>query len=152
VGLLEISRVLEETARLVRQHAGQTEEPPRKSSTGPTADRVAASQVRAILKLRRMRRRYLGLEASDAAWTMILEAYAARLEGRCLHQRALASAAKLPETTALRATRRLLAAGIFHGHGDPEDRRLLVIRLADDAAERLGAYLAVAGARTGYAA
>lgn len=143
VSLLEISQVLEETARLVRQHADKVE-----GSAGPeenpAAAVTAALHVRAIIAARRLRRQYLGLDAVDAAWSMMLELYAARLEGRNLHQTGLSVAAAVPETTALRVTRRMLRTGIFLKKADPEDKRLLIICLSDAAAERIRAYLAAA--------
>jgi DNA-binding MarR family transcriptional regulator len=143
VSLLEISQVLEETARLVRQHADKMD-----GSAGPednpAAAVTAALHVRAIIAARRLRRQYLGLDATDAAWSMMLELYAARLEGRNLHQTGLSVAAAVPETTALRVTRRMLKTGIFLKKADPEDKRLLIICLSDAAAERIRAYLAAA--------
>ena len=140
VGLFEISRVLEETARLVREHPAAADELALRSDRF-SPDAAAARRVRVILALRRLRRQYVGLEASDAAWTLMLELYAAHLEGRRLHQRALAVAARMPETTALQATRRLLRAGIVRGAGDPADKRLLLLSLSDLAARRIRAYL-----------
>ena len=135
--LLEISRVLEETARLVRQHAG-ADDPP------APAPRLTAPKVRAILALRWLRGEYLGFDASDAAWSMLLELYAAHLEGRRLHQTRLGIAAGVPATTALNATRRLLECGLFTRAADPDDRRLILLGLSDNAADRMAAYLAAA--------
>lgn len=141
--LIEISRVLEETARLVREHAGagapgsipevEREEP----ETDP-------GWVRSLLDLRALRREFLGFEASDAALAMMLALYAAGLEGRRLHQTALAVAARVPETTAFRTVYRFLDAGIFTRESDTEDKRLLLLALSDTAAMRLRAYLAAA--------
>ena len=136
--LMEISRVLEETARLVRQHAeGPT------SSTNELKERVPTiAQVRAIITARRLRREYLGLDVSDATWAMMLELFAAGLEGRRVHQTMLCVTAAVAQTTALRVTRKLLDAGIFLGAADAKDDRLLILRLSDDAARRIRTYLA----------
>lgn len=142
VTLLEISRILEETARLLREHPAAMTENSADPRTGRFPVSATARRVRAVLALRRLRRRYIGLDVTDAAWTLVLEIYAAHLEGRKLHQRALAAAAKVPETTALHATRRLLRAGLFESASDPSDRRLLLIGLTDPAIRRLDLLLA----------
>lgn len=135
--LIEISRVLEETARLVREHAlaGEGERP---------AQPLSPPQVRAILSLRSLRAHHLGFDATDGAWAMMLELYAAHLEGKRIHQTKLALAAGVPHTTALMATRRLLDSGAFTRAEDPHDRRLLMLGLSDAAAASIGAYLSEA--------
>lgn len=78
VSLMEISRVLEETARLLRQHADAEGEPLREvawHSSGTPAG------VRAIIAARWLRREFLGAEIGEAEWSLMLELYAARLEG-----------------------------------------------------------------------
>jgi DNA-binding MarR family transcriptional regulator len=141
VSLVEISRVLEETARLLRDYV-HTEPGPRRG-----VDRlrpVDAERVRAIIAARWLRREFLGFDAGEAEWGLMLELYAARLEGRRIHQTRLGVAAGLPQTTALRATRRLLADGICATEADPGDKRLLLITLSDPAAARIRAYLTTA--------
>lgn len=141
VSLIEISRVLEETARLLRQHAEAEGEPGRKfepHSTGTPAG------VRAIIAARWLRGEFLGTDVGEPEWSLMLELYAARLEGREVHQTGLAVAARLPQTTALHATRRLLAAGVLESTPDVRDKRRLLIALSRSAANRLEAYLAAA--------
>jgi len=113
---------------------------------------VTAADVRAVIEVRQLRRRYLGFEADDAAWSMMLELYATRLEARPLHQTRLGMRAGVPETTALRVTRRMLAAGLFTAEPHPADKRLVVIGLSDAIAERIRAYLAASRALAGLAA
>lgn len=150
--LAEIGRVLEETARLVRQHARTAGEKPGRPPLPGTGGIVGPADdprhIRNILDVRAMRREFLGFEASDAALAMLLALYAARLEGRRLHQTALAVAAGVPQTTALRITHRHLEHGTFESGPDPEDRRLMVIALSETAAARLRAYLAATAAAT----
>ena len=132
--LVEISRVLEETARLVREHAYEGE-------GAQAAQALTPPQVRAILSLRSLRAHHLGFDATDGAWAMLLELYAAHLEGKRVHQTKLALAAGVPHTTALMATRRLLESGVFTRAEDPQDRRLLMLGLSDAAAAAIAAYL-----------
>jgi DNA-binding MarR family transcriptional regulator len=145
VSLIEISRVLEETARLVRRHAGATRE-------GDERPGASISDVRAVIAVRRLRRRYLGVEATDAAWSMMLELYVARLEGRTLHLTGLSAAAGVAETTAYRVTHKMLEAGVFVSGPHPNDKRLLVIGLSTATAERIRAYLAATLKLAGIAA
>ena len=100
--------------------------------------------VRAIIAARWLRREFLGADIGEPEWSLMLELYAARLEGRDVHQTGLAVAAGLPQTTALHATRRLIDAGLFQSAPDPHDRRRLLIRLSEATAGRIGAYLAAA--------
>src|SRR4051812_45082219 len=137
--LMEISRVLEETARLIREHALSPARP-RDAPIG----RVGVREVRAVLALRGLRREYLGHNLSEAAWAMMLELYAARLEDRLVYQTQLGVLAGLPHTTALATVRRLVAQAVFVSAPHPEDKRLLVIALGDETADRLGRYIAAA--------
>jgi DNA-binding MarR family transcriptional regulator len=151
--LVEISRVLDETARLIRDHAraealaGGIEDtslvPNELEGHGyrPESD---PTRVRAILALRMLRREYLGHDLSDPAWAMMLELYAARLEGRLVNQTRLGLDTGVPQTTALATVRRLVGAGIFEAGDHPTDKRLIVLTLASDAAARLARYLAAA--------
>ena len=141
VSLLEISRVLEETARLVRDYAHCEDVPRREVEPHLPID---ARRVRAIIATRWLRREFLGFDADEAEWSLMLELYAARLEGRRVHQTRLGVAAGLAQSTALRATRRLIKAGVFAARDDPGDKRMLLIALSDPAADRIRAYLVAA--------
>jgi hypothetical protein len=142
VSLLEISRVLDETARLLREHpaAALEEAPPEGARPG-----AGAALIRAKLAVLRRRRGYFPLAPADPAWTMLLELYAAHLEGRQLHQASLGLASGVPKTTALRLTRRFLEAGLCVSGRDTADRRLLLIGLSDSAARRMSDYLQLGG-------
>ncbi|HEV2866377.1 MAG TPA: hypothetical protein VGX37_07665 [Allosphingosinicella sp.] len=141
MSLLEISRVLEETARLLRGHAAFEGSP--RGAGEPPFD-VSAQRVRAIIAARWLRREYLGFEPGDAEWSLILELYAARLEGRRVNQTGLGVAAGVAQTTTLQATRRLIADGVFAARKDRRDKRVLLITLSDAAANRVRDYLAAA--------
>lgn len=82
----------------------------------------------------------------------MLELLAARLEGRRISQTTLGVNAGVPETTALRLTKSLLRQGIFTSESDEADRRLNLIGLSDDAADRMRAYLTEAIASGPYPA
>jgi len=140
--LLAISRLLEETARMLHDHALADDPPLRRPTDTPTP--VTARTVRSIIAARWLRREFLGFDVGESDWSLMLELYAARLEGRQVHQTGLSVAAGVPQTTALHATRRLIATGIFAARPDPRDGRKLLIALTAPAAERIRAYLTAA--------
>lgn len=136
--LLEISRIVDEAARLIRQHVPRHAAPlPRRPSS---TELITAPLVRAIIALRRMRRDYFPWIPGDPAWSMMLELYAARLEERRISQTTLGVVAGVAETTALRLTKSLVRQGYFTSHNDPDDRRLILLSLSDEAAEKMRAY------------
>lgn len=75
---------------------------------------------------------------------MLLELYAAHLEGRRIAQTRLAGAAAVPHASAIRIARALLADGLATAGADPADRRLLLLGLSDEAVARMEGYLRAA--------
>lgn len=153
--LLEISRVIEEAARLLRQHVGFAERPsegpghpslPREGEGRRPGPETDPRWIRSMLDLRRLRVEFLGFEASDAALAILITLYLARLEGRALYRTALALEACVPETTAFRVGQLLLDSGAVHRMADTEDKRLILLTLSDSAAIRMRTYLATAAA------
>ena len=138
VSLLEISRVLDETSRLLRNHPAAAEEP---EPRAPMHSAPGSTLIRAMIAVRRRRRDYFPIASGDPAWSMLLELYAAHLEGRRFHQTRLGVASGVPQTTALRLTRKFLDTGICGTRRDPTDKRLLLIGLSDSAAARMSDYL-----------
>ncbi len=105
---------------------------------------VTAIIVRTIIAARWLRRDFLGVDVGDPEWSLMLELYSARLDGREVHQTGLSVAAGLPQSTALHATRRLVEAGLFATKPDPRDGRKLLVTLTAPAAERIRSYLTAA--------
>jgi DNA-binding MarR family transcriptional regulator len=140
--LLAISRVLEETARMLHDSALADDPPFRRPADPPLP--VTAATVRSIIAARWLRRDFLGFDAGDPEWSLMLELYAARLEGRQIHQTGLSVAAGVPQSTALQATRRLVESGIFATRPDPSDGRKLLVALTAPAAARIRSYLTAA--------
>jgi DNA-binding MarR family transcriptional regulator len=140
--LLAISRILEETARMLHDWALAEDPPLRRPADPPTP--ITAGTVRSIIAARWLRRDFLGLDVGDPEWSLMLELYAARLEGRQVHQTGLSVAAGVPQSTALQATRRLTEAGLFSPRPDPTDGRKLLIALTAPAAARIRSYLTTA--------
>jgi DNA-binding MarR family transcriptional regulator len=73
---------------------------------------------------------------------MLLDLYAARLEGSRVAVSSLCIAASVPATTALRWIKALTDKGLFVRQADPQDGRRVYIGLSDEAAQAMGRYLA----------
>ena len=140
--LIELSRVLEESARILKEHAeaGEPAEP-----VAPEAKReITPALVRSLLIARRLRSEFFAIGPGGAAWTMMLELFAARLEGKRVNQQSLGRRAGVSATTALRLVRALAKDGVLTIERDPESRRSLIVALTDEAAGRMRDYLELA--------
>ena len=143
----EVSRELRRMNRMLRRIA------PAEAAAGPARGRppaIDAPVVRAILAARRQRDRAMGLAINEAAWTLLLEAYAAHLEGRRIATTGLGAPSGLSRSTAHRWVLWLVERGLLVRRADPRDERVGLIVLTDECAARLRAYLSaslsVAGA------
>ena len=110
------------------------------------------SDVRSIIRLRRMRDRFFRSDLfADPAWDMLLDLMAARLERVRVAVSSLCIAAAVPPTTALRWIKTMSDNGMFVRVADPEDGRRVFIELSDEAASGMAAYLSAAKAAGGLA-
>ena len=105
---------------------------------------IASGTVRAVIAARHLREQWFDPMLGEAEWSILLEALAARLEGRALGLSELGEAAGLAQTTAHRGVNRLVARGLLARRPHPEDERIVLIDLTDEAADRLRAYLRAA--------
>lgn len=105
---------------------------------------IAGADVRALVRARRLRARFLPPSLPDPAWAILLELFAVRLEGRRATVTGAADAAGLPQTTALRWTGWLIDRGLVLRRADPEDERAVLLSLSEGAADAVRAYLAEA--------
>lgn len=104
----------------------------------PDAPPISATQVRDLLRARRIRADFLpGDLFADPAWDMLLDLLAARLEHERVSVSSLCIAAAVPPTTALRWIRTLTDKGLVERQADPHDGRRIFIALANEAAESL---------------
>lgn len=140
------TRELQKVVRLLRAFART--EAPRPARRAE----ITAADVQAILAARRLRELCLGPEVGDVAWALLLEALAARLEGRLVALTSLGAAEGIPRSTAHRWTRALIDRGLLAGHADPGDDRITLVGLTDEAAERLRAFLTNASSLARWAA
>ncbi|MEG3181492.1 hypothetical protein [Sphingomonas sp. LT1P40] len=108
--------------------------------------------VRSTIRARRLRDQHFPSELfADPAWDMLLDLYAARLEGRRVSVSSLCIAAAVPPTTALRWIGTLHDANLFGREADPTDKRRAHITLTEHATGGMRGYFAAA-ARAGLAA
>lgn len=102
--------------------------------------------IRATIRARRLRDQHFASELfADPAWDMLLDLYAARLEGRRVSVSSLCIAAAVPPTTALRWIGTMHDADLFGREADPTDKRRAHITLTDRAAAAMRGYFGAAG-------
>lgn len=102
--------------------------------------------IRATIRARRLRDQHFTPELfADPAWDMLLDLYAARLEGRRVSVSSLCIAASVPPTTALRWIGTMHDAQLFGREPDPTDKRRAHITLTDRAAAAMRGYFGAAG-------
>lgn len=109
----------------------------------PPAQSVDPQLVRQAIRARRMRDAFLGENLfEDPAWDMLLDLYAAHLEGVRVSVSSLCIAAAVAPTTALRWIGKLTDAGLFERQPDPDDRRRVFMALSPKALKAMGGYVA----------
>ncbi len=92
---------------------------------------VSEAEVRAILKMRRVRDRFFDGELfADPAWDMLLELYASELGQQRLSVGCLCVGAAVPATTALRWISTLENKGLVERRADPLDARRFHLSLS----------------------
>ena len=150
----------EEVARLAEVLSQLTAESPgggvRDRTPGYRSEPVAEPEpepdpraVRSTIRARRLRDQHFAPELfADPAWDMLLDLYAARLEGRRVSVSSLCIAAAVPPTTALRWIGTMHDANLFGREPDPTDKRRAHITLTDRAAAAMRGYFGAA-ARAG---
>jgi hypothetical protein len=108
----------------------------------PSTVKVSAGDVRGMIRARRLRDRFLPSDLfGEAAWDMLLDLMAARIEGTQVAVSSLCIAAAVPPTTALRAIRGMTESGLFVRVADDHDKRRIFIELSNTTAEAMRSYL-----------
>lgn len=141
----ELTRIAEVLARLASDDPSSDGVADRALSyAGPPATTsVTSADIRKIIRARRLRDAQFspGL-FEDPAWDMLLDLYAAHLEGGRVSVSSLCIAAAVAPTTALRWIARLSDSGLFERHPDPSDRRRVYLGLSENARDRMTRYFA----------
>lgn len=108
----------------------------------PPAAAVDPQLVRQAIRARRLRDSFLGEGLfEDPGWDMLLDLYAAQLEGQRVSVSSLCIAAAVAPTTALRWIARMTEAGLFQRRPDPSDRRRAFMALSPRALAGMDAYM-----------
>ncbi len=116
-----------------------------------TARAPTAARIRELIKLRRLRDQHFPPDLfADPAWDILLDLYAANLEGKSVSVSSLCIAAAVPPTTALRWITTMTEHGALVRKQDPQDARRVFIGLSQDSEERLAAYFGSASTRGGF--
>jgi hypothetical protein len=109
-----------------------------------------SAMVRNLIKLRRMREQHFPADLfADPGWDILLDLFAAKLEGKSVSVSSLCIAAAVPPTTALRWITSMTENGVLVRRQDPNDARRVFIELAPDSEERLRAYFRNIAGKTG---
>ncbi|MGJ3648012.1 hypothetical protein ACLB0R_06015 [Sphingomonas sp. GlSt437] len=150
----EVARIAETLARLTRA-AGESADrgraafadPPaaihdtRRGYHGNDGDAATAADIRRIIRGRRLRDQILGEGLfEDPAWDILLDLYAAHLEGNKVSVSSLCIAAAVPPTTALRWIGRMSELGMLERRPDPFDRRRAYMAPAEATIDGMARY------------
>lgn len=151
----EVARIAETLARLTAEAdastggGGGVRDVARGYRAAPAAEGTAgappviAADVRRAIRARRMRAQYFDPALfADPAWDMLLDLFAASLEGAQVSVSSLCIAAAVPGTTALRWIGSMTEAGLFARQADPRDRRRAHVLLSDRAIAAMRGYFA----------
>ena len=146
----EVARIAETLTRLAAGDAAREREAPppldgavgdRRQGYRSAAPAIAARDVRDAIRSRRLRDRFFarGL-LEDPAWDMLLDLFAAELEGSAVSVSSLCIAAAVAPTTALRWIARLTDAGLFERRPDAFDKRRVFMALSETARQGMRGY------------
>jgi DNA-binding MarR family transcriptional regulator len=144
----EVARIADVLARLARDERDRDEHPPivgdRTTAYGaPPMVAPTAGDIRRMIRARRARDQFFGPGYfEDPGWDMLLDLYAAELEGAQVSVSSLCIAAAVAPTTALRWIGRMSDAGWLDRRPDPLDRRRAYMALSTRASESMHGYMA----------
>lgn len=125
----------------VDQHPTADHSRPASDDPAASGNLVRAARVRERIRQRRTRESLFNNDIfADPAWDMLLDLYAAELEGGDVSVSSLCIAATVPTTTALRWIKMLSDQGWLVRQQDPCDGRRINMRLSDAARTRLNRY------------
>lgn len=155
VALHRLSDELAEVARRLADMADDARPPAPSLTLVPPADvpapvvPVTASDIRVLIRRRRMRMEFFGNDMlADPAWDILLDLFAAQMEEGDVSVSSLCIAAAVPPTTALRWIGAMTEAGMLVRRFDPNDGRRVFISLSADTATRMKQYFAAVGGKS----
>jgi DNA-binding MarR family transcriptional regulator len=92
---------------------------------------VTAQQVGFLISTRHARSAVFDLDLANAGWSVLLELYHARLEGRTVRISRLATDARIATATAMRWLDQLGGHGLVERRPDPQGGRGVVVSLTE---------------------
>lgn len=105
---------------------------------------VTAAEIRAAIRSRRLRDAEFGAGwFEEPAWDMLLDLFAAEMEGTRVSVSSLCIAAAVAPTTALRWIGKMTGAGLLIRRNDAKDRRRAFMSLTDTARAGMVHYCSV---------
>lgn len=103
---------------------------------------IDAGEIRRAIRGRRLRDQFFGTGLfEEPGWDMILDLFAAELEGVRVSVSSLCIAAAVAPTTALRWVSKLTESGLFERQPDPFDRRRAYMELSERASRAIRDYV-----------
>jgi DNA-binding transcriptional ArsR family regulator len=140
----EVARIAGVLARLAAEEGGAEIADRRPSfDAGAVEVAVAPQAIRAAIRARRLRDGlFPGGLFEDPAWDMLLDLFAAELEGGRVSVSSLCIAAAVAPTTALRWIGRLAAEGLVERRPDPRDKRRAFVALSPQGSAAMRGYVA----------
>jgi hypothetical protein len=97
--------------------------------------------ARHYLRLRRIREAEMPNMFQDPAWDILLDLFAAAMEGKSISVSSACIASAAPPTTALRHIEKLNRAGLLYRHGAPDDRRRIFVSITTRGEEMVRNFL-----------
>jgi len=145
----EVARIADVLARLGDRTGGDrtggdaVDDRRNSYDAGPGVDMADPQAIRQAIRTRRLRDGFFpaGL-FEDPAWDMLLDLFAAELEGTRVSVSSLCIAAAVAPTTALRWIAKMSEVGLLQRLPDPQDRRRAFMALTDRARGGMRGYLA----------
>lgn len=145
----EVARIAETLARLTRRDAEDRNAAIVADHPTPFRHRqqsdvvIDAAEVRRAIRGRRLRDQHFGSGLfEDPAWDVLLDLFAAELEGAQVSVSSLCIAASVAPTTALRWIAKLTDSGLLERRPDPFDRRRAFMELSPFAAQAMREHVA----------
>jgi DNA-binding MarR family transcriptional regulator len=146
----EVARIAEILARLTRGGGGERSaglavaDHPTLFRPNDAADvTIDVGEVRRAIRARRLRDQHFGTGLfEDPAWDILLDLFAAELEGTQVSVSSLCIAASVAPTTALRWISKLVDSGLLVRRPDPFDRRRAFMELSPTAAQAMRNHVA----------
>ena len=115
------------------------------AGSGDDAEPIDAGIIRAAIRARRLREQFFPARLlEDPGWDMLLDLFAAELEGTQVSVSSLCIASGVAPTTALRWISRMAEAGLMVRMPDAGDKRRAFLALSGVASEGMRGYVTAA--------